>query len=170
MKTIFLILIILTTGLLLIQCDSSTDAENDSNPTEGKITVSGDYQTSFKYVMGLSSGNGAEYTGVIATQSLDILADEFGFGLYADGHAVFTKSLGNLQWLGYTATNLDAAYDVSDTCKPCLMVNHIVLYYDSSYISFQSWEFNPANLDSSKSVIIHGEMSTDYRKLGLCGN
>jgi hypothetical protein len=165
MKTIFLILILLTTGLLLIQCDRSTNAENDSNPTEGKITVSGDYPASFNYVLPVSGEIPGEYIGVIATQSLNFFEDEFGFGLYSDGHAVFTKSLGDWQWLGYTATNLDASFDVSDTCQPSLSANHIVLYYDSSYISFQSWEFDPTNLDSSKSVVIHGEMSTDYRKL-----
>ena len=168
MKTLSVILFVLVLGLLNFRCSSGTDSDNDSAATQGKITVSGDYQATFKYVMGISDGS--KYYGVIATQSLYVLEDEYGFGLYSDGHAVFTKSLGDWQWLGYTATDLDAYYDVSDTCKPRLVVNNIVLYYDSSYKSLEPWEFNPENLDSSKSVMIDGEMSTDYRKLGICPN
>ena len=170
MKTISLFLILLAAGLIIMSCNNSTDSDNDSNPTEGEITVSGDYQASFNYVLGVYSGNSGEYSGVVATQSLDFFSDEFGFGLYSDGHAVFTKSIGDWQWLGYTATNLDASYDISDTCKPRLTVNHVVLYYDSSYKSFEPWVFNPINLDSTKSVTVNGDMSTDYRKLGICDN
>jgi hypothetical protein len=170
MKITYFMLILLILELIIFQCKSSTDSDNESAATEGKITVGGDYQTSFNYVMGVSSGSTGAYYGVIASQSLNIFEDEFGFGLYSDGHAVFTKSLGEWQWLGYTATDRDASYDVSDTCKPRLIVNHIVLYFDSSYKSFEAWEFNPENLDSSKYVTINGDMSTDYRKLGLCHN
>jgi hypothetical protein len=169
MNTKYFIIILLLLEFIIIQCSSSTNPDNNSNATEGEITVAGDYQTSFNYVMGVYDGNTGEYYGAIATQSLNFLDDEYGFGLYSDEHAVFTKSIGELQWLGYTGMNLDASFDVSDTCKPKLIVNHIVLYYDSSYKSFEPWEFNPENLDSTKSVTINGEMSTDYRKLGFCG-
>ena len=75
-----------------------------------------------------------------------------------------------MEWIGYTADNLGASFDVSDTCKPELTVNNIVLYYDSTYSGFGFWEFDPEKLDSSKSVNVNGEMSTDARLLGLCGN
>jgi len=163
------ITLLLIVGLLIVRCTSSTDSDNNSDATEGEITVSGDSQTSFNYVMGVYQGNTGEYNGAIATQSLNFFDDEYGFGLYSDGHAVFTKSIGELQWLGYSGTNLDASFNISDTCKPILIVNQIVLYYDSSYKSFAPWEFDPQNLDSTKSVTINGEMSTDYRILGLCG-
>ena len=70
--------------------------------------------------------------------------------------------------MGYTADDLDASFDVSDTCKPELIVNNIVLYYDSTYSGL--WVFSGDNLDSSKSVTINGQMSTDARLLGNCGN
>ena len=145
------------------------DPNDNSNATEGEITVSGDYSTSFNYVQGVYDESAGEYIGVIATESLIFIEDEYGFGLYSDGLAVFTKLIGEFQWLRYAAMDLDATYDVSDACKPKLVVNNVVLYHDSSYSSLSPWEFNPDNLDSAKSVIVNGEMSTDYRKLGLCG-
>jgi len=161
-------IIIITIGLLLIHCaEKSTNPDGDRNATVGEIAVTGDYEASFNYVLPVQNTQTKEYYGVIATQSLNLFEDEFGFGLYSDGYAVFTKKTGDLEWMGYTADNLDASFDVSDTCKPVLTVNNITLYYDSTYSGF--WVFNGDNLDSAKSVTINGQMSTDARILGICG-
>ena len=159
--------ILLSIMLLFVNCSDSTGSNGD-NATEGELTVTGEYQTSFNYIWAIYDERVGEYTGVLATQSMNLFEDEFGFGLYSDGLAVFTKSTGDHEWLGYTGMDLDASFDVSDTCKPRLIVNNIVLYYDSSYSGLGFWEFDPETLDSSKSVTINGDMSTDYGKLGLC--
>jgi len=166
-KLVFTIIIILI--FLAVQCDKNgIDPDNDKNATVGEIKVTGDYETSFNYVLPVQNMQSGEYYGVVATQSLNFLIDEYGFGLYEDGYAVFTKNTGNMEWIGYAADNLDASFDVSDTCKPTLTANNITLYYDSTYSLF--WTFNGANLDSTKSMLINGEMSTDARILGICGN
>ena len=171
MKLTFVFTIIVTCGFLLIHCDKkSTNPENTLNPTVGEITVTGDYETSFNYVLPVQNTQTGEYYGVVAVQSLNVFEDEYGFGLYSEGYAVFTKKTGDMEWIGYTADNLDAGFDVSDTCKPELRVNNTILFYDSTYSGLGFWEFDPVKLDSSKSVTVNGEMSTDARLLGLCGN
>ena len=152
--------ILLSIMLLFVNCSDSTGSNGD-NATEGELTVTGEYQTSFNYIWAIYDERVGEYTGVLATQSMNLFEDEFGFGLYSDGLAVFTKSTGDHEWLGYTGMDLDASFDVSDTCKPRLIVNNIVLYYDSSYSGLGFWEFDPKTLDSTKSVTINGDMSTD---------
>ncbi len=169
MKIRFIFAVIITCGFMLIHCDKkSTNPEGAINPTTGEIKVTGEYETSFNYVLAVQESQSEKYIGVVATQSLIFFDDEYGFGLYSDGYAVFTKKTGDMEWIGYTADNLDASFDVSDTCKPELNVNNITLYYDSTYAGF--WVFSGQNLDSSKSVTINGQMSTDGRLLGLCGN
>ena len=167
MKIKYLCIILLASELLFVQCSDSTSSNGD-DASVGEMKVTGDYTASFNYVWAVYDERVGEYTGVLATQSMNLFEDEFGFGLYSDGHAVFTKSTGDHEWLGYTGMDLDASFDVSDTCKPRLIVNNIVLYYDSSYSGLGFWEFDPETLDSSKSVTINGDMSTDYRKLGFC--
>ena len=167
-KTKFIFTITILLVLLLIHCaEKSTNPDENKNPTIGEINVTGDYETSFNYLLPVQNTQTGQYYGVIAIQSLNFFDDEHGFGLYSDGYAVFTKKTGNMEWIGYTADNLDASFDVSDTCKPELTLNNIVLYFDSTYSGI--WVFNGDNLDSTKSVIINGQMSTDARILGLCG-
>jgi hypothetical protein len=163
-----IIIVIITIGLLCHCAKKSTNPDSDKNATVGEINVTGDYQTSLNYVLPVKNTQTGNYYGVIAIQSLNFFEDEYGLGLYSDGYAVFTKRTGDFEWMGYTANDLDASFDVSDTCKPELTVNNIVLYYDSTYSGF--WVFNGDNLDSSKSVTINGQMSTDARLLGICGN
>jgi len=169
MKIRIVLTIVITFGFLLIHCTKkSTNPDENKNHTVGEINVTGDYQTSFNYVLPVQNTQTGNYYGVIAIQSLNFFEDEYGFGLYSDGYAVFTKRTGDFEWMGYTADDLDASFDVSDTCKPELTVNNIVLYYDSTYSGL--WVFNGDNLDSSKSVTVNGQMSTDARLLGICGN
>lgn len=158
MKTMNLIAILIIIGLLSIHCD-----KNSTGPKNGgvnKITVTGDYETTFNYVLPVQNTLTKEYHGVLATQSLNFFEDEFGFGLY-DDYGIFTKKIGDWEWIGYTANNLDASYDLSDTLKPKISVNNVVLYYDSSYVSFGIWEFTGVGLDSNRYVILDGEMTTD---------
>jgi len=154
MKTKNSIAIFMIIGILSIYCD-----KNSSSPEKNEITVTGDYETTFNYVLPVQNTETKDYYGALATQSLNFFEDEFGFGLY-DDYGIFTKKIGDWEWIGYTANNLDASYDLSDTLKPKISVSNIVLYYDSSYVSFGIWEFTGEGLDSSRYVILDGEMIT----------
>ena len=156
--------------ILHFNCDETTNPNGNVNVTEGKITVSGDYNATFFIVQGIYDGYAEKYTGVIASESLIFIEDEYAFALYSDGLAVFTKRIDEFEWLRYAAMNPDASYDVSDPCKPILVTNNIVLYQDSSYTAMNMWTYDSDKLDSGKTVIIDGEMSTDLGKLGLCEN
>ena len=169
-KTNYVIFLLLIPLILHFKCDESTNPNGYYNATEGEITVRGDYDASFNIVQAIYDDYAADYVGVIASESLLFIEDEYAFALYSDGLAVFTKLIGEFEWLRYAAMNPNATYDVSDHCKPRLVTNNIVLYQDSSYTAMNMWTFDPVNLDSSKTVIIDGEMSTDLRKLGLCDN
>ena len=158
MKTKILPVILITIGLLFIFCDKDSTSPKDG--AGNKITVTGDYETSFNYVLPVQNTTTNEYYGVLATQSLFFFEDEYGFGLY-DNYGIFTKMIGDWEWIAYTGNNLDASYDISDTLKPKLTVNNIVLYYDSTYVSVGIWEFLGEGLDSSRYVILDGEMMTD---------
>jgi len=159
MKTNNSIAILIIIGLFLIQC-----GKNSTSPESNKITVIGDYETTFNYVLPVQNTTTNEYYGVLATQSLFFFEDEFGFGLY-DDYGIFTKKIGDWEWIGYTANNLDASYNLSDTLKPKLSVNNIVLYYDSTYVGVGIWEFTGEGLDSNRYVILDGEITTNVSKL-----
>ena len=156
-----LIFIILTSAFFFIHCDKeSTNPDND-NISHGTITITGDYTTTLKYVLPIQNLTTGEYYGVIASQSLSIFSDEFTFGLYSEGYGVFTKIINDTTLIGYCANNLNASYDVSDTLKPSLTVNNIVLYYDSTRVFFGPWVFDGDVLDSTKSVTLNGHIATD---------
>jgi hypothetical protein len=156
--------------ILHFKCDETTNPHGNGNATEGEITVSGDYSASFNIVQAIYEDYSESYIGVIASESFIFIEDEYAFALYSGGLAVFTKRIGESEWLRYAAMNPDASYDVSDPCKPVLVANNSVLYQDSSYTAMNMWTYDPDNLDSGKTVIIDGEMSTDLRILGLCYN
>ena len=160
MKTSNSIAILIIIGLLFIHC-----GKNSTGPENNKINVTGDYETTFHYVLPVQNTTTNEYYGVLATQSPFFFEDEFGFGLYEAGYGIFTQKTGEWDYIGYTANNLDASYDLSDTLKPKLSVNNIVLYYDSSYVGVGIWEFTGEGLDSSRYVILDGEIITDVSKL-----
>ena len=83
MKLTFVFTIIITCGFLLFHCaKKSTNPENNQNATVGEITVTGDYETSFNYVLPVQNTQTGQYYGVVAVQSLNFFADDYGFGLY----------------------------------------------------------------------------------------
>jgi len=152
---------ILISGCLFICCDKKSTNPENNNMNQESISVTGDYTTTLKYVLPVQNLTTGEYYGVIASQTLSIFSDEFTFGLYSEGYGIFTKNINDTTLIGYCANNLNASYDVSDTLKPSLTVNNIVLYYDSTYKSFEPWEFDANILDSAKSVTINGHITTD---------
>jgi hypothetical protein len=156
-----LIYSILISGFLFMYCDKESTNPENNNISQGTISVTGDYTTTLKYVLPIQNLTTGEYYGVIASQSLSIFSDEFTFGLYSEGYGVFTKIINDTTLIGYCANNLNASYDVSDTLRPSLTVNNIVLYYDSTRVFLGIWEFNGNVLDSTKSVTLNGHITTD---------
>ena len=156
-----LIYSILVSTFLFIYCDKESTNADNHNISQGTITVSGDYTTTLKYVLPIQNSTTGEYYGVIASQSLSIFSDEFTFGLYSEGYGVFTKIINDTTLIAYCANNLNASYDVSDTLRAFLTVNNIVLYYDSTRVFLGIWEFDEKVLDSTKSVTLNGNITTD---------
>lgn len=148
-------------GFFFMYCGKESTNPENNNISQGTISVTGDYTTTLKYVLPIQNSISGEYFGVLATQSLSIFSDEFIFGLYSEGYGIFTKIINDTTLIGYCANNLNASYDVSDTRKPSLTVNNIVLYYDSTYVSLRPWQFDGDVLDSTKSVTLNGHITTD---------
>lgn len=51
--------------------------------------------------------------------------------------------------------------DYTTTLKYVLTVNNIVLYYDNTRVFLGIWEFDEKVLDSTKSVTLNGNITTD---------